>query len=86
MRILIADDNLVLQAVLKAMLEQWGYDVVVASDGEEAWRLLDRDDGPRVAILDWLMPALDGIDVCRRVREESRPVHVYSDADCEDAR
>jgi len=77
MSILIADDNLVLQAVLKAMLEQWGYDVVVASDGEEAWRLLDRDDGPRVAILDWLMPALDGIDVCRRVRARNRGRYTY---------
>ena len=77
MRILIADDNLVLQTVLKAMLERWGYDVVVASDGEEAWRLLETEDGPRLAILDWLMPALDGIDVCRRVRARNRGRQTY---------
>jgi DNA-binding response OmpR family regulator len=68
MRILIADDNSVFQNVLHAMLKQWGYDVVVASDGDEAWRFLQADDAPRLAILDWMMPGLDGIEVCRRVR------------------
>ncbi|HUI53532.1 MAG TPA: response regulator [Bryobacteraceae bacterium] len=77
MRILIADDNPVLQTVLKAMLTQWGYDVVVASDGAEAWRLLDTGDGPRLAILDWLMPGLDGIDVCRRMRASDRGRRTY---------
>jgi len=67
-RILIADDNLVFQTVLRAMLTQWGYDVVVANNGEEAWRLLQSETGPRLAILDWLMPGQDGIEVCRRVR------------------
>jgi DNA-binding response OmpR family regulator len=68
MRILIADDNLVFQNVLRAMLTQWGYDVVVASDGTEAWRILQTEDAPRLAILDWMMPGLDGVEVCRRVR------------------
>lgn len=72
MRILIADDNLVFQSVLRDMLTQWGYDVVVASDGDEAWRCLQADDSPRLAILDWMMPGLDGVEVCRRVRA-SRP-------------
>src|ERR1039458_10297048 len=72
MRILIADDNLVFQSVLREMLTQWGYDVVVASDGDEAWRFLQADDPPRLAILDWMMPGLDGVEVCRRVRA-SRP-------------
>ena len=67
-RILIADDNLVFQRVLRTILTQWGYDVVVASDGDEAWRLLQADDAPRLAILDWMMPGLDGVEVCRRVR------------------
>lgn len=68
MRILIADDNFAFRSVLRAMLTQWGYEVVVASDGDEAWQLLQATDAPHVAILDWMMPGLDGIEVCRRVR------------------
>jgi len=77
MRILVAEDNPVLQRVLQSMLTQWGYDVVVASDGEEAWRLLQDEEGPRLAILDWLMPGLDGIEVCRRVRSANQLDYTY---------
>jgi DNA-binding response OmpR family regulator len=77
MRILIADDNLVFQTVLKAMLTQWGYDVVVANNGEEAWQLLQSETGPRLAILDWLMPGMDGVEVCRRVRARNSPSYTY---------
>jgi two-component system, cell cycle response regulator len=77
MRILVAEDNLVFQGVLQAMLTQWGYDVVVASNGEEAWRLLQNEDGPRLAILDWLMPGSDGIEVCRRVRAHNHFSYTY---------
>jgi DNA-binding response OmpR family regulator len=77
MRILVAEDNLVFQWGLRSMLTQWGYDVVVASDGEEAWRLLQDEEGPRLAILDWLMPGLDGIEVCRRVRASNQISYTY---------
>ncbi|MFY9723981.1 MAG: response regulator transcription factor [Bryobacteraceae bacterium] len=77
MRILVAEDNLVFQLVLQSMLRQWGYDVIVASDGEEAWRLLADEEGPRLAILDWLMPGLDGIEVCRRVRASNQLRYTY---------
>src|ERR1017187_3087471 len=77
MRILVADDNSVFQAVLQSMLTQWGYDVVVASDGEEAWWRLQQEEGPRLAILDWVMPGLDGIEVCRRVRANNRLRYTY---------
>jgi len=77
MRILVADDNLVFQGVLQSMLTQWGYDVVVASDGVEAWRLLQEEDGPRLAILDWLMPGMDGLDVCRQVRTANSLNYTY---------
>jgi DNA-binding response OmpR family regulator len=59
------------------MLTQWGYDVIVASDGEEAWRLLQDEEGPRLAILDWLMPGLDGIEVCRRIRSRNDFDYTY---------
>jgi two-component system, cell cycle response regulator len=77
MRILIADDNLVFQTVLQSMLTQWGHDVVTASNGEDALCLLQQDKGPKLAILDWLMPGLDGIEVCRRVRDSNHLSYTY---------
>ena len=71
MKILIADDNPVFRHVLEKMLTNWGYDVKVAHDGSEAWQLLQREDRPPVAILDWMMPGISGIDVCSRVRASS---------------
>ena len=73
MRILIADDNPIFRTVLQAMLEKWGYDVSVASDGNEAWSLLRAESRPRIVILDWVMPGMTGIEVCRRVRASNHP-------------
>jgi len=67
-KILIADDNPVFRIVLKTMLTNWGFSVVEASDGVEAWQILQAADGPRLAILDWMMPVMDGIEVCRLAR------------------
>jgi len=77
MRILVAEDNLVFQWGLRSMLTQWGYDVDVVGDGEEAWRHLQDEAGPRLAILDWMMPGLDGIEVCRRVRAANQASYTY---------
>jgi diguanylate cyclase (GGDEF)-like protein len=72
MRILIADDSLVSRHLLEATLRKWNYEVIVACDGAEAWRILRGDDPPRLAILDWVMPGLSGPEVCKRVRENAR--------------
>ena len=77
MKVLIADDNPVFQNVLESMLTSWGYDVIVAGNGDEAWLQLQAEESPRLAILDWMMPGMDGIEVCRRVRSENRPGYVY---------
>jgi diguanylate cyclase (GGDEF)-like protein len=71
MRILIADDSIVSRHLLEATLRKWGYDVAVACDGFEAWEMLQSEGAPRLAILDWVMPGLTGLEVCRRVREMS---------------
>lgn len=68
MRILIADDDLTSRTVLLAVLQKLGYEVLAVSDGEEALRTLKQPDAPRLAILDWQMPGLDGAEVCRRLR------------------
>ncbi len=67
-RILIAEDSASSRCLLEASLRKWGYEVVAASDGNEAWDRLQRPDAPRLAILDWMMPGLSGLEVCRRVR------------------
>lgn len=77
MRILIAEDEPVSRRLLEAKLVKWGYDVVVTCDGDEAWRALQAIDAPRLAILDWMMPSMDGVEICRRVRAESREVYTY---------
>jgi sigma-B regulation protein RsbU (phosphoserine phosphatase) len=69
MRILIAEDDLVSRKMLEATLTRWGYEVQVTCDGQSALQALTSPDAPRVAILDWMMPSLDGVDVCRKVRE-----------------
>ena len=68
MRVLIAEDDAVSRRVLQTMLTKWGYDLVVTCDGEEALRELEREDAPRLAILDWMMPGRDGVDICRTLR------------------
>ena len=78
MRILIADDSIVSRHLLDATLRKWGYEVVVASDGVEAWNYLQAEDAPKLAILDWVMPGLTGPEVCRRVREKTHDKDSYT--------
>ncbi len=76
-RVLAAEDNPVFQSMLRSMLTKWGYDPVIARDGLEAWRVLDSENAPRLAILDWMMPGLDGVEICRRVRAAAREPYSY---------
>jgi phosphoserine phosphatase RsbU/P len=69
MRILIADDDDVSRLQLEVLLTRHGHDVIAVSDGTEAWKAMQSDDPPRLVVLDWLMDEMDGVDVCRRVRE-----------------
>ena len=77
MKILVADDSSVSRRVLDRLLREWGYEVVAVRDGTEAWEALQADSAPRVALLDCLMPGLDGLEVCRRVRARSSQPYVY---------
>src|SRR5712671_1028071 len=78
MRILIADDSVVSRHLLDATLRRWGYEVVVACDGNEAWRILEADDAPKIAILDWMMPGMTGPGVCRKVRANVKDKDLYT--------
>jgi DNA-binding response OmpR family regulator len=77
MKILIADDEPVSRRLLQLTLTKWGYEVILASDGNEAWQILQDQEAPPLAILDWIMPGLDGVEVCRRVRQTSTLLPVY---------
>ena len=68
MRILIAEDDGVTARCLEGLLSSWGHDVIPASDGQAALAILQGNDPPRLALLDWVMPGLDGPDVCRALR------------------
>jgi len=76
-RVLIADDSVVSRHLLEATLRKWGYEVVGASDGATAWDILQRDDAPALAILDWMMPRMTGLEVCRLVRQMNRERYTY---------
>jgi PAS domain S-box-containing protein len=77
MRILIADDDHVCRLSLVGSLKRWGYDPVVTCDGEEAWTALQGDEAPRLALLDVMMPGMDGLAVCRKVRERAGEQPTY---------
>ncbi|HSQ42907.1 MAG TPA: response regulator [Fibrobacteraceae bacterium] len=68
MKILIADDELSSLKVVERMVSRWGYDVALAHDGLEAWKMLERDHTFHIAMLDWMMPGLSGLEICRRLR------------------
>ena len=77
MRILVAEDEPVSQYALVRTLEQWGHTVESVADGLEACLRLTAPSPPSLAILDWMMPGLDGVEVCQRVRAASLPVYPY---------
>lgn len=77
MKVLVADDDPCGRAVLASVLRLAGYTCVVACDGQEAWSVLQAANPPQVAFLDWMMPGLDGVELCRRVRERGGSDYTY---------
>ena len=77
MKILIAEDDPTFRHLLEETLARWGYEVIVARDGNEAWQALQGGAPPRLAILDWLMPGMDGLELCRKVRKEVQEPYTY---------
>lgn len=77
MKILVAEDDLVTRRMLQAYLEKWGYEVVMVADGQQAWQLLQQNDAPRLAILDWMMPEMDGMTICGEVRRLNLQPYIY---------
>jgi DNA-binding response OmpR family regulator len=76
-RVLIAEDDAMFRKILQTWLESWGYQVTVAEDGAKAWQILQQIRAPHLLILDWIMPNLNGIDLCRLVRERASSPYQY---------
>jgi two-component system cell cycle response regulator len=74
---LIAEDEPVSRRVLEAFLRKWGYDVLVTCDGSEAWEIFKKPDAPNLVISDWMMPNMNGPDLCRRIREMEKSGYTY---------
>jgi DNA-binding response OmpR family regulator len=77
MKVLIAEDNHFYRIALEAALKEWGYDTIAVPDGQAAWDVLREDHAPKLAILDWVMPGLEGVEICRRLRALPRHEPAY---------
>lgn len=77
MRVLIAEDDPGSRRLLEYSLAAWGYQPLACGDGLTALAALQAADGPRIAVLDWMMPGMDGVDICRAVREHDRTLQPY---------
>ena len=78
MKILVAEDDYTSRRILEAMLAKWGYDVISVDNGLAAWEMIRRPEGPKVAILDWMMPGMEGIEVCRQLRKLKKDEDQYT--------
>jgi DNA-binding response OmpR family regulator len=67
-RILIAEDHFVSRHLLERNLTNWGFEVMAAEDGEAALKILEGENPPAIVLIDWMMPKVDGLEVCRRIR------------------
>jgi sigma-B regulation protein RsbU (phosphoserine phosphatase) len=76
-RILVAEDHYVSRHLLERNLTNWGFDVATAENGVEAVEVLESEDPPPIAILDWMMPEMDGLEVCMRIRRRTEMPYVY---------
>ena len=75
-KVVVAEDDPISREVVSSHLRNWGYDVFIARDGREALEALRAEPSPVLAVLDWMMPELDGVEVCRQVRQMEKMVYV----------
>jgi len=76
-RVLVAEDDPMLRRILRSWLESWGYQVMVAEDGAMAWELLQAEPAPQLLILDWMMPRVDGVELCGMIRDRGQSPYQY---------
>jgi len=75
--VLIAEDDPIFRRVLQGWFQKWQYRVTVAGNGLDAWQALQEEDAPQMAVLDWMMPGMDGIELCRKIRSHNEGPYRY---------
>lgn len=75
--VLVAEDDAMFRRILQSWLESWGFWVVLAEDGVKAWEILQQKQPPELLILDWMMPGIDGTELCRRIRARHQELYQY---------
>ncbi len=75
--VLIAEDDPIFRRILENWFKRWDYCVTTVENGLDAWEVLQRDGAPQLAILDWMMPGMDGIELCRRIRSRDQGTYLY---------
>ncbi len=78
MKILVAEDDAPSSFILQSLLTSWGYTVITAADGNEAWSILSEPDHPKLLLLDWMMPGIEGPEIVRRLRKRGTERPYYS--------
>ncbi len=76
-KVLIAEDDPISRRLLEVFLARWGYEVAIAASGTEALQVLESKDAPRLAVIDWMMPGLEGVQVCQKIREHKDRPYTY---------
>lgn len=71
MDVLVAEDEKFSRAILTSMIERWGYTTVVAENGQQAWDIMQKEDAPKLVLLDWYMPELNGLEVLQNIRKQN---------------
>ncbi|MFH2218488.1 MAG: diguanylate cyclase [Pseudomonadota bacterium] len=77
MKILIVEDDPISKRLLEAFLIEWGYDIQVAGDGRSAWEVLQNPEAPSIVISDWMMPDMNGVELCKKIRGMNRADYTY---------
>jgi len=75
--VIIAEDDPIFRRILESWFKRWDYEVTAVENGLDAWEVLQREDAPQLAILDWMMPGMDGIELCRRIRKRDQGPYRY---------
>lgn len=78
MKILIAEDESISRRILEAVLVKWGYEVISTRDGDDAWDKLCQKEAPKMAVLDWMMPGMEGVEICKQLREKEKDQEEYT--------
>jgi len=76
-RVLVAEDDPMVRRILQTWLQQWNHGVIAVDNGAAAWKVLQQKQPPKLLILDWMMPEIDGLELCRRIRADQRSAYRY---------